>query len=167
MQRKCPRHSTYYLLDDRCNDTVEGPLNQTDSMDTAASSCSRVHEAYKISAKEFGCFGCKNTYTKMSSAKTHADAENGIKSFSCKVCARGFTRKADMGRHVRDQHTRVSPFLCPQCQAPFARKAHKVEGIQRLQRLHIIFHPMLKPETSTTHRPYILAEKIPLSPTRH
>jgi uncharacterized Zn-finger protein len=124
MQRKCPRLSTYYLLDDRCNDTVEGHLNQTESMDTAASSCSKVHEAYKISAKEFGCFGCKKTYTKMSSAKTHADANNGIKSFSCKTCVRGFTRKSDMKRHARDRHTGVSLFLCPQCQAPFARKEH-------------------------------------------
>lgn len=45
----------------------------------AVLSPSGVHEAYKISPNRFGCAGCEKTYLKISSAKDHANAENGIK----------------------------------------------------------------------------------------
>lgn len=97
----------------------------------------------------FVCTGCSKAYPRFNQYKRHTN-ECHKETYSCDLCARKFTSKSLLSRHLNTRHNenREKLFPCPNCNRSFrsepAKKLHirrfcLVNRIHDCKRCHTVF----------------------------
>lgn len=80
------------------------------------------------SNRQYMCYLCKNSYTRITGVRNHMPAHTGNKLFKCTLCSKSFATMQQLGDHLRG-HNNVRPHKCTQCDKSYIRTSHLTEHL--------------------------------------
>lgn len=86
--------------------------------------------------RPFGCEVCHKMFTRKDNLGAHMRIHTGERPFACDLCEKRFAEKCALKRHMV-VHTQERLYLCGVCGRSFARKGHLTE--------HVWLHDEVKP----------------------
>ncbi len=84
------------------------------------------------SSKEQKCHLCPKAFISKSSLLRHIKAHQGIYTYSCSYCEKGFSTKEHVKGHEAKYHTGEQLFSCHVCQRGFSYKCDLVKHLKAL-----------------------------------
>lgn len=124
-------------IKDEVDEEVLNPLNEQASSSglessSNASSAKVTTAPKKRSNRQYICYLCKATYTRMSGVRWHMKSHTGERPFKCTFCSKTFAMSKYFVQHIRT-HTNEKPYKCTKCDKGFTTS-------QSL-RSHILYGP--------------------------